>query len=272
MKNIVLGILWLVILNITSAQVIPPIHCTSAIDLCDSIEIQDTLKVAIDTTADEIGPTSCLTFGEIRGTWYTFGVNDTGNFRFMITPFDTLADFDWALFRVDWGNCTDIFSVPQYEVSCDVSGIGGGFYTTGATGLLQQGHQPAVHLTSPALFYLYITTSIGDTDAVLGYTIDFSSSDMDLVPCNEIGIEEEISSTLKAYPNPASHVVFLHFESANFHPTGYQLINISGTLLQTHNNWNPDLGMDVSSLSSGIYFYRIYDAKGESFTGKLFVK
>lgn len=272
MKKISLLVLWVVSAQFIFSQVIPPIHCTSAENVCDSIIVLDTMKVAIDTTADEIGPLSCLPQGEIRGTWYSFGINDTGYFRFLITPFDTLNDFDWALFRVDWGNCTDIFSVPEYEVSCDVSGVGGGYYTTGATGLGIQGHQPAIHITSPALFYLYITTSIGDTDAVQGYTVDFSSSDMDLVPCNEIGIEEEVIRFGYLYPNPATDVVYLKLNEMGFYPTRFEIINLEGkqTLVKT-GNWNPELGIDISLLPSGIYFYRIMNESGKFNTGKLVI-
>ncbi len=263
MKNLFLMIVCGLLTWQLNGQVIPPIHCTSATSICDSVEIQDTIKVAKDTTADEIGPTSCLFFGEIRGTWYTFGVNDTGNLRFTITPFDTLTDFDWALYRVDWANCTDIFSVPSYEVRCDASGIGGGNFTTGASGLVQQGHQPAVHLTTPALFYLYVTTSIQDTDAVLGYTIDFSASSMDLVPCNEIGIEEEGEMTMRIYPNPVEDILNIQLNS----PIGNTLLrlyDINGRNVLVEPVNSAYFSINIAYLVPGVYVLEIVSDQGIS--------
>ena len=254
-----------------NAQVLPPVDCTEALSICDSVIVQDTLKVAMDDGADEISAISCLPFGEIRGTWYKFGINDPGNLRFTITPFDTLADFDWALFRVDWASCSDIFALPSFEVSCNADGIGGGNYTTGATGLSQLGHNPAVNLTSPALFYLYITTSIQDTAAVLGYTIDFSASDFNLVPCNEIGIESEGIIQLKVFPNPTRERVYI--ESADFFAISFMITDITGNqILKNPSNWNSQDGMDVSILAPGMYYYELMDVAGRKTSGKLSIR
>lgn len=243
------------------SQVTPPIHCTSADTICSSVILLDTLKVAIDSTADEISSNSCLTYGEIRGTWYKFGINDTGYLRFNITPFDTLADFDWSLFRVDWGDCTNIFSVPSYEVSCNVSGVGGGFYTTGADGLIQQGHNPAVYITTPAVFYLYITTSLQDTGAVLGYTIDFTASDFSLVPCNEIGIEEQGMLDAKIYPNPVEDMLNIRL-SNHFGNSIINLFDMSGRNLLYYKTITDNYSIDVSNLVQGVYVLEIQSDKG----------
>ncbi len=255
----------------TYSQTLPPVNCTTATVICDSVIVQDTLKVAIDSTAEEISSNSCLTFGEIRGTWYQFGVNDIGNLRFTITPFDTLTDFDWALFRVDWANCTDIFAVPSYEVSCSESGIGGGFYTTGLSDVPVQGFNPSINLTTPAVFYLYITTSLQDTGALLGYTIDFSASDFDLVPCNEIGIEEEDFLSVTMFPNPASDRIFI--SSLNFIPEQYVLTDITGKqVAASSSNWRSINGIDLTGFSTGIYYYQLIDATGRKLSGKVIVK
>lgn len=256
---------------IVFAQVTPPTNCTSATIICDSIIVQDTLKVSVDYTADEISSNSCLPFGEICGTWYQFGVNDMGNLRFTITPFDTLTDFDWALYRIDWADCTNIFGVPSYEISCNASGIGGGFSTTGASGLLQQGHNAAINLTSPAVFYLYITTAIEDTDAVLGYTLDFSASDMELVACNEIGIEEEGYFNATVFPNPATDKVFVH--GIHFIAEQFTVMDIAGKQVAVSPiGWKVEEGINVSNLPAGIYYYQLTDVIGKKLSGKLVVK
>jgi Secretion system C-terminal sorting domain len=246
-----------------SAQVLPPVDCTEALNICDSVVLQDTLKVAIDDGADEISAISCLPFGEIRGTWYKFGINDPGNLRFTITPFDTLADFDWALFRVDWASCSDIFALPAFEVSCNADGIGGGNYTTGATGLSQLGHNPAINLSTPALFYLYITTSIQDTAAVLGYTIDFSASDFELVPCNEIGIEEELGNHVNLYPNPVNDVLQVQLNTITNNSLIY-LYDMSGRNVLTFSSIGTLSAVDVSSLRPGVYMLEVHSDNGIS--------
>lgn len=261
-KIVLIAVASFFMLKIYSQDIQPPVNCTSSIQVCDSVIIQDTLKVAIDSTADEISSNSCLTFGEIRGTWYQFGVNDTGNLRFTITPFDTLTDFDWALYRIDWGNCTDIFSMPSYEVSCNESGVGGGFYTTGASGLVQQGHNPAINLTTPAIFYLYITTSLQDTGALLGYTVDFSASDFDLAGCTEIGIEEENGNKFSFYPNPVENILLVELNnSAN---AMINLYDLSGRNVLAYRTSTEIFSMDLSNLVSGIYIIEVQTEKGIS--------
>src|SRR5687767_7113345 len=102
MKRILAGLIVLVFQLGLSAQTFPPIHCDDAESVCDSVFTQDTIKVQIDSTADEISSFSCLPHGELLGSWYTFGVSDTGYLRFIISPLDTLNDFDWALYKTDW--------------------------------------------------------------------------------------------------------------------------------------------------------------------------
>lgn len=266
MKKIFI-VLLLAVGNI-QAQVAPPINCEDAYSVCDSIITQDTLKVSIDTNPDEISTNSCLAFGEIRGTWYKFGVNATGNLRFLISPLDTLTDFDWALFRVDWGNCADIYGNPAYEVACNQNGIAGGNYTTGVTGLVLPGHEPAVNVTTPALFYLYVTTSLSDTDAVPGYTIDFSLSDFDLVGCGEIGIEKIDDVKHTVFPNPAQDMFYI--DAYHFNADSYTIIDINGKIVSSGNITTG--GISVEGLPSGLYFYSVIDVTGKRAIGKIMVK
>ncbi len=262
MKKIFFISLALVSLQL-QAQVLPPINCTDAITICDSVEIQDTLKVAVNFSSNEISNNSCLPFGEIRGTWYKFGINDVGNLRFTITPFDTLVDFDWALYHINWSNCTDIFGVPSLEVSCNASGIGGGNYTTGASGLLQQGHNPAINVTIPSVYYLYVTTSMQDTDAVMGYTIDFSASDFDFVPCTEIGIEEETSHIVNIYPNPVNDILQIQL-TALTQNSSINVYDMSGRNVLVYNTVGNSSILDVSSLTPGVYILEVHTDKGIS--------
>jgi len=244
-----------------SAQTLPPVNCGDAQSICDSIITVDTIKVGPNTGGNEISNNSCLPFGEVRGTWYKFGVTSTGNLRFLITPVDTTVDFDWALFRTDWAPCTDIFGVPEYEVSCNASGIGGGNYTTGATGLVQQGHSPAVNITTPGLFYLYITTATyngDDSTAVLGYVLDFSTSDFELVGCGEIGMEHESPVQVNVYPNPFDD--YIRIDVPNSVQTEVNLYDISGRSVANYSlNGNT---LSTHNLPSGMYTLVVRTEKG----------
>jgi len=72
---------------------------------------------------------------------------------------------------------------------------------------------------------------------------------------------------LEIYPNPTNTMLFIKAE--NNHPLHYQITNSIGQVMQQGNvNGN---SIDVSSLSSGIYFVRLMDEKGRFFTSK-FIK
>ncbi len=234
--------------------------------VCDSIVTQDTIKVAGTTGADEISSNSCLPHGEVRGTWYKFGVNAIGDLRFLITPLDTTVDFDWALFNTSWSPCTDIFGVPSYETSCSASGIGGGNYTTGATGLGQPGHNAAINVTIPTVFYLYVTTTIDlidDTNAIIGYTIDFSSSDFNLAPCGEIGIEKNEDLEITTYPNPFDS--YLTVELPTNEKANIGLYDLSGrsVMLDARQSGNKYY-LSTEHLSKGMYTVYVQTESGVS--------
>lgn len=245
------------------AQVLPPVNCDDAVLVCDSIVTQDTIKVAGTTSADEISNNSCLPHGEVRGTWYKFGVNATGNLRFLITPLDTTVDFDWALFNTSWNPCTDIFGAPSYEVSCNASGIGGGNYTTGATGLVQQGHNSAINVTTPSVFYLYLTTTIdyiNDTNVILGYTIDFSGSDFNLAPCGEIGVEKIDELKINVYPNPATNILQIGLVQVDVN-TNIRLYDVNGKVILAVQPTDLNTSLNISHLASGMYILEVQNSK-----------
>lgn len=260
-------IFWATVLTLNmNAQINPPINCDDAVLVCDSIIVQDTIKVPGTTSSNEISSNSCLPFGEIRGTWYKFGVNATGNLRFLITPLDTTVDFDWALFNTTWNPCTDIFGVPSYEISCSASGIGGGNYTTGATDSAQPGHNPSINITMPTVFYLYVTTTIdylNDTNVIMGYTIDFSGSDFELSPCGEIGIEKTEDLFIHVFPNPFINQIEIALPSTEL--ASISLYDMSGRNAMVETFQNGNLGYVVTNdLAPGIYTLYVQTSTGTS--------
>jgi hypothetical protein len=261
-----IGFACIFFLTANAQTVNPPVNCDDAVLFCDSIIVQDTIKVAGTTGANEISSNSCLPYGEVRGTWYKFGVNATGNLRFLITPLDTTVDFDWALFNTSWNPCTDIFGVPSYEVSCNASGIGGGNYTTGATGMVQQGHNPAINVSIPTVFYLYVTTTIDyltDTNVIMGYTIDFTGSDFNLAPCNEIGIEKNADIVMNAYPNPFEN--FITIEMPTTEDADVQLYDLSGRNVEYETfHYGNKYYLITENLAKGMYTVFVQTEKGIS--------
>jgi|SRR5690554_4900972 len=83
--------------------------------------------------------------------------------------------------------------------------------------------------------------------------------------CVELGVEENYSysSKLTIYPNPASNNIVL--QNSNYKIDNYttvKILNSSGHTFQTINetNWiENQLEIDISNLSSGLYFIHLFD-------------
>jgi gliding motility-associated-like protein len=149
-----------------------------------------------EINGSHIGGTSCMA-AELNSIWYTFTVNNSGDFGFVLTPNDPHDDYDWALFDITYAHCQDIFSLSSLEVSCNAAGSsisdnflcngptganGKSFYSTqgGGCGLL-----PPTYLTGFSPFNDYIPVVKGNTYVLVvsnwtgsknGYKIDFSAS------------------------------------------------------------------------------------------------
>ena len=75
----------------------------------------------------------------------------------------------------------------------------------------------------------------------------------------ETGISEHTVSTIKVYPNPAQHTLYI--ESAET-VEQVSVYDISGRMLQQTNN--PNTSIDVSNLANGIYLVKVKTAHGET--------
>lgn len=238
--------------------------CVGAIKICDTTYTLTTLPLDTSDLFNEINPfNSCLAQGEVKGTWYKFGFTSSGTLSFLITPIDTTVDFDWAVYKLDWRNCSEIWGNDSLLIGCSFAGIGGGYYVTGATGNPIQGQEPTIAVTSPALYYLYITTSIYDTAATQGYTIDFSGTTASFVPCAQIGINENDDLYVKIYPNPANEIIQIETKEKIDYVNIY---SIEGKLIQTEKSKN----INVSHFSNGSYILEIHS--GEKVSRKRIVK
>ena len=101
--------------------------------MCQSTYSEANSPVGTGNYPDEINNAiSCLGGGEVAGQWYTFTVQNSGQFCFSIVPNNLANDYDWAVFNLTNATCADIFTTASLQVSCNFSGVSG---VTGANGL-----------------------------------------------------------------------------------------------------------------------------------------
>lgn len=156
----------------------PEQDCIAAIPLCDSTYTQTNSYVGQGAIPNEIDPAaSCLLSGEKNDVWYTFTVQSSGNLNFSITPINGNDDYDWALFNLTNHVCSDIFTTPSLEVSCNYApnlGCGGitgpNNDTTGTCGGQNEVEVPVL----AGQTYVINVSNFSSTQ--FGYTIDFGPS------------------------------------------------------------------------------------------------
>lgn len=161
------------------AQVPTNQDCLDAIPICQNVYSTTNSYVGEGNYPNEINSgNSCLGSGELNDVWYTFTVQQSGNLNFLITPNNSADDYDWAVYNLTNNNCSDIYTTPSIEVSCNFSGTSG---TTGPNGGSSSNSQPATGTPYNAV----IPVTVGQTYVVNvsnfsstqnGYTIDFGAS------------------------------------------------------------------------------------------------
>src|ERR1041385_4311263 len=103
--------------------------CLDAIPICQNVYSTTISYSGQGNVLNEINQnSSCLGSGELNDVWYTFTVQQSGNLNFLITPNNSADDYDWAVYNLTNNNCSDIYTNPSIEVSCNFSGTPG---TTG---------------------------------------------------------------------------------------------------------------------------------------------
>lgn len=187
-----------------SAQTPTIQDCLGAIPICQQIYTEDQSPIGIGNY-DEIHGNGTCTSSETNSIWYTFTVNQTGNFGFVITPNNSSDDYDWWMFDITNTGCAGINSNPVTS-SCNVAG-GDVFFgpdcdgPTGANGDSNYSMQGAGCGNNPpdadlglSPFNDLIPVQAGNTyvlcvsnwtGSTFGYSIDFGLS-------GDIGILDEI--------------------------------------------------------------------------------
>lgn len=190
------ALLFLFLGNTLSAQTPTVQDCLGAIPVCTEIYSETNSPVGTGNYPNEInsvhaGGTSCVG-SEDNSIWYTFTVNQTGNFGFTLTPNNLNDDYDWALFNITNKDCSDIFSDYSMQVSCNAAGNAACQGATGATGMSPYDEQGYGCGTNPpnansgfSPFNALVPVVQGNTyvlyvsnynDSPNGYVIDFGVS------------------------------------------------------------------------------------------------
>jgi gliding motility-associated-like protein len=113
------------------AQIPTVQDCLGAIPICQNVYSTSTSYHGMGNYPNEIPWASCLNLGgESNSVWYTFTVQTSGIFRFVLTPNSGSDDYDWGLFNLTNSSCPSLYSnFYSLIVSCNASG------NTGTTGI-----------------------------------------------------------------------------------------------------------------------------------------
>lgn len=153
----------------------PEQDCISALPVCQDIFVQSNSYVGEGNNPSEIddGP-SCLDSGEKNDVWYIFTVQTSGDLSFTITPNNLTDDYDWAVYDLTTSACSEIFTNPDLEVSCNWS------FVPGLTGPNGQGpggffnpFNPTIPVEAGEVYVVNVSNFSSTND---GYILDFSAS------------------------------------------------------------------------------------------------
>ena len=176
--------------------------CLGAIPVCNQIYMEDLSPVGTGNYL-EINTNGTITCAssETNSIWYTFRVNQTGEFGFELTPNNSTDDYDWWLFDITNATCADINTNPNLSVSCNVAGGGTCDGNTGANGSTvfniqgpgcnafipnaNSGRTPFNDFVMVEAGNTYVLCVSNWTGSPFGYTLDFGLS-------GNIGIIDEI--------------------------------------------------------------------------------
>lgn len=180
-----------------SGQIPTTQDCLGAIPICQTTYTENFVPSGAGNYPNEVNPNStCLGGGEIYSIWYTFTVNESGDFGFVLTPNNLSDDYDWALFNVTNASCEDIYGNPNLVVSCNFAGNDGCHGATGATGGTQydiqgggcyacppsaaEGCSPMNALIPVEAGNTYVLMVSNWTQSNNGYSINFGISEVDI--------------------------------------------------------------------------------------------
>ena len=156
--------------------------CLGAIPVCQDFYSEEESPTGSGNIPNEIPNGETCTDGESNSIWYVFTANEDGLLGFIITPNDLDDDYDWALFDLTDGDCSNL--VEENLVSCNAAGGAGCHGETGCASFGVGNWTPGgcfgsgpvnemVPMQAGNTYVLMVSNWTGSDD---GYTIDFSES------------------------------------------------------------------------------------------------
>ncbi len=245
-----------------SAQPASVQDCLGAIPVCQQIYEETQAPFGNGNVTDFAPGDNCLP-GEVSSIWYTFKVNNSGDFGFLLTPNNPDQDYDWVLYDITNANCQDIYNNPSLVVSCNAAGNTGCHGPTGANGdtefdnqgsncgnlppTMSSGFSPFNDLVPVVANNTYVLCILNFSfNSSEGYTLDFGLS-------GGIGIYDDIPPTLDSVDYPESCngqeilVRFSEFiQCSTIDETNFQLSGQGGPYTLTMSSSNCDAGGNYS--------------------------
>lgn len=190
---------------------------------------------------------------------YTITINDASTlFSTSITHTATLATFIDAGIIGDVGNDTICLGTMSNLVA---SGIPSTFINPVTWNTGETTEMIAISpTTSTSYSYSGVFNSVplSRTCTAIGTTTIF------VIPCNNgVGIKDLTQLDFKIYPNPIKDILYLEFEQS---ATKLKITNALGQTVFVLNEPLPKQEVDLSFLSSGIYYLKVWNQDGQQIT------
>ena len=236
--------------------------CLGAIPVCQQVYTETDAPTGSGDVLEINAQFNCMQV-ESNSVWYTFTVNATGEFGFLLTPNEATDDYDWALFDITSASCADLFNNPDLIVSCNAAGNEDCVGPTGATGAtsfntqgfncginppnVQQGFSTFNDLVPVEQGNTYVLCVSNWTGSPFGYTIDFGLSTGIGIFDEEPPVLENVSLT----PDCSGETLLLNFsepiQCATIESLNFQLIGYSTSYNLNLSSASCDLGANAAN-------------------------
>lgn len=277
MKNSLLYLLF--VISLFHTDIYAQSDCLTAVNVCD----KETLIVLQESTAGSIQETlgEVCEFGffqidtETNAYWLRYEFESEGDFTFTIIPGSPSDDIDFFVFQSDNNDCTNLNSV-----RCMLTGENVGGYTDpacfGPTGLAtgstdteeglgcQDGDDnflAPLEVASGEVYYLLINNfnSTGMDD----FTIEHGgSATLTCDNSSTTSTNSRLANSISVTPNPFLDMISIKSTKSFAESDNLQIVDLYGRVVSSKRNI-VDGEVDLSHLSSGVYFIQITNNQGE---------
>ena len=176
MKKTGLQILVIICLMAANSLAQVPTHqdCRDAIPICSLTYTEANSYTGTGNYTNEINPgfNACTpSFSEANSSWYIITTQSAGQFGFLLTPNNPLADFNWAVYNQSGTiTCSSIYTNSALALACNTDATPG---NTGMCGGVGPQFGSMINATAGQTFVICIS----DMNATGGgFTLDFTCS------------------------------------------------------------------------------------------------